>query len=937
MPSALSWPLASHFSTMLQNPQHAFRNAELKHLAIETDDRRQPRVWSGAFASVYKGSYANGRGSLAIRVFTSAAGERRERYNAIAAYLQGRRIEPLVGFTYADDGIRSASDGKYYPLVTMDWVPGETLLKWTARQCCENNKHALQRAAELWTQTIEQLAAAKVAHGDLQHANIMVTDAGKLDLKLVDYDCMCVPALVGRKNLEIGVDPYQHPERNDETPLSLHLDNYSALFILAALRALAAAPDLWQRFVEPTQYDKLLFRHEDLEDPKNSELLKAIKRSSDPEVPRLCEELLSLRKVHLDQVPALADVLFSYAKVESLLNARDFDKAVELVNRGHKPLSAAPAALQPRIRDAEERVKRLAELERAVAAGDERAMQQLYAPKLLDDFPRAQAAAAVAKLASQVIPVIEQLDRSHKAHDGRQLVRQWDSHQKLLQGRKSAAHFESEVRAWRERNQLCDTVLATLAHSDCDASALGAAWQKLFALGGHPDADAHRPQIERVLQRELAWSSFAQVSGTPSEIADAALAKAWNEPLFAGWKKAEAHRPRVKAAQQRLALLKTLEQITAQPPSIAVEEAIYQAAADLPTGYEHHFQSRTKLAHDRLHAVTHLKRALHDPVSDIAVAAAWQRLEQVDGQGLVSAHKRARAAVALERAAALHILKQIPPDYSIEQAPQQDPRLLSTWNDALLAECHDADPWRRAQTAARRRHEVLEQMKAAIASGDKMRVAELAGEDCLAGYPLPNEWARMAKGALAELRTLRHLLGTLKGHDLAGFREAFDASVLRRHAKEFAAYHSRIEEWVAAEMLTSRQLGLAPPLARKALVHEPGNNGTFRICWQWPEPRYSDRCIVALCRTLPRPGDDPRQLAALLRLPVDRKSFEEGGGNRVLHVEPDWLGCYVAVWAEIDAGFRSFVSEPLVLGRLEASGTKSPRHVGGGFFGGWLG
>ena len=917
---------------MLQNPQHAFRDADLKTVTIEKDGCRQPRAWSGAFATVYKGSYPNGRGSLAIRVFTSGASQRHERYTAIAAYLRGKRIEPLVGFSYVDDGIRSAGDGKYYPLITMEWVPGETLLKWTAKQCRDKNRGALQRAADLWIHTIEQLAAAKIAHGDLQHANVMVTSSGQL--KLVDYDCLCVPALVGRTNLEIGVDPYQHPERNHETPLSLHLDNYSALFILAALRALAAAPDLWQRFVDATQYDKLLFRREDLDDPGKSDLMKALKRSPDAEAARLCDELVALRRVGLDQVPRLDEVLFSYAKVESLLNARDFDKAVELIGRSRKPPSAAPAALGPRIRDAQERVKRLAELEQAVTAGDEKEMQRLYAPKLLDDFPRAQAAVAVARLAPQVIPAIELLDRSCKARDWRQFVRQWDAHEKLLRGRKSAARFEAEVRAWRERNQLCDTVLAILKRPDCDAAALDTSWRKLVALGGHPEAEPHRPQIERILQREFAWTSFAALPDTLSELADEALVKAWNEPLFAGWKKAEAHRPRVAAAVKRLEIVHELERLAALPTKVSTEDDLHRAATGLPAGYGLRLQSRLKMAHDRLHALGHLKRALHEPVSDLAVAEAWERLQQCDGQGLASSHTRSRALLAAERAAVLHILKQIPPDYPRERAPQNDPRLLSTWNDSLLAECHDADAWRAAYREALARRAVLEKMKLAIAAGDKMRVAELAAEDCLDGYPLPSDWARVAKGALAELRTLRHLLGTLKNHNRAGFRDAFDARVLRRHAQEFAAYQKQIEEWIAEDLLASPQLGLAPPLARKALVHEPGPNGTFRVCWQWPEPRYSEQCIVALCRNLPRRGDDPRQLASLIRLPVDRKSFEEGGGNRVLHAEPDWLGCYVAVWAMIDAGFHVFASEPLVLGRLETPAAKSPRH-GSGFFGGW--
>ncbi len=926
MPSALSWPLASHFSTMLQNPQHAFRDTGLKKVAIEKDGCRQPRAWSGAFATVYKGTYPSGGGSLAIRVFTSAASERRDRYNAIAAYLQGRKIAPLVGFTYADDGIRSASDGKYYPLVTMDWVPGETLLKWTMRQCHDKNKGALSRAAELWVQTIADLAAAKVAHGDLQHANIMVTGAG--ELKLVDYDCMCVPALVGRRNLEIGVDPYQHPERDHETPLSLNLDNYSALFILTALRALAAAPDLWQRFVEASQYDKLLFRREDLDDPKTSELMQALKRSGDPDVPRFCDELVALRRVHLEQVPRLDEVLFSYGKVESLLNARDFDAAVALIGRSGKPLTAAPAKLQPRLREAEQRVKRLTELERAVAAGDERGMQRLYDRKLLDDYPKAQQAVAVARLAGHVLPVVEQLERAHKAHDWRQLVRQWDTHEKLLRGRKSAEQFAAEAASWRQRNQVCDSVLALLKQPDCDAAALDAVWRQLVALGGHPETNNHRAQIERVLQRELAWTSFAAVSRTPSETHDAALIKAWNEPLFAGWKQAEAERPQFASAKKRLEIVAELERLAAQPAGMSNEEALFHAAGGLPAGYGLRLQPRIKLAHDRLHAMAHLKRALQDPISDLAVAAAWERLEQVQAQGLASSHTRARAMLAAERAALLHILKQIPPDYPIEQAPQQDPRLLSTWKDALLAECHDADPWRAAYQQAVARQAVIEQMRAAIAAGDKTRVAELAGESCLEGYPLPMDWARVAKGALADLRTLRHLLGTLKRKDSAAFWEAFDARVLERHKTEFAPYQPLISQWLA-EMLNAQQLGLAPPVARKALVHEPGNNGTYRTCWQWPEPRYSDVCFVALCRNLPRRGDDLTN--AVIRYRVDRKKFEEGGGNHILHVEPDWSGCYVAVWATVNTGFKTFTSEPLVLGRIETAAKPKPN--AGGFFG----
>src|SRR3954463_16496827 len=105
--AATSWPLASHFSTMLQNPRFAFRDPQLKLIGIDRDERNQPRAFAGSFANVYRGTFANGKGALAGRVFTSGAPARRERYQAISDFVGRRRIESLVGFTYTDDGVRS--------------------------------------------------------------------------------------------------------------------------------------------------------------------------------------------------------------------------------------------------------------------------------------------------------------------------------------------------------------------------------------------------------------------------------------------------------------------------------------------------------------------------------------------------------------------------------------------------------------------------------------------------------------------------------------------------------------------------------------------------------------------------------------------------------------------------------------------------------------
>ncbi len=284
----------------------------LQRCAVEKDVRGQPRPWSGAFAVVFKATDTQGLNPFAVRVFTTESPERRERYDHISAYLNRRRLNCLCAFEYRDSGIRSAGDGKWYPLILMEWVQGDTLFQWARARSREGNTRAFAEAAERWLGVAQDLEDAAVAHGDLQHANIMVDERGQL--KLVDYDCLCVPALVGRRNQELGVEPYQHPARNGSTLLSLDLDHFSELVIYTALRALAAAPDLWQRHVEATGYDKLLFRSADLRNPASSALCRELQGVHDTGVRQLVDCLCDLARSPMDRIPSLSQMASSCAK-----------------------------------------------------------------------------------------------------------------------------------------------------------------------------------------------------------------------------------------------------------------------------------------------------------------------------------------------------------------------------------------------------------------------------------------------------------------------------------------------------------------------------------------------------------------------------------------------------------------------------------------------
>lgn len=78
--------------------------------------------------------------------------------------------------------------------------------------------------------------------------------------------------------------------------------------IYLALRAMAAEPSLWQKHVESSAYDKLLFRSEDFVDPGGSALCRELMRSPDKVVRELTERLLALAGRQMQEVPALADL-----------------------------------------------------------------------------------------------------------------------------------------------------------------------------------------------------------------------------------------------------------------------------------------------------------------------------------------------------------------------------------------------------------------------------------------------------------------------------------------------------------------------------------------------------------------------------------------------------------------------------------------------------
>ena len=267
----MGWPGPADYNEALQNPKAAFRDPRLKDCAVETRPGK-PLPWprAGANAIVYR--LQNGAWSTAVRGFLAEPKPARQsRYQLVHSYLQKTKPKCTVDFGYKPDGIQV--NGRWLPVLTMEWVQGKTLGIWFREAVERQDSAAIKQMAHEWIKLICELRSHQIAHCDLQHGNIMVKDDRLL---LVDYDGMFVPTMdtgveEDRVAWEYGLPEYQHPERPGQL-LSSAIDDFSAWVILISLRAVADDLSLWHRMIGQGDKESLLFSKEDIKFPARSPL-----------------------------------------------------------------------------------------------------------------------------------------------------------------------------------------------------------------------------------------------------------------------------------------------------------------------------------------------------------------------------------------------------------------------------------------------------------------------------------------------------------------------------------------------------------------------------------------------------------------------------------------------------------------------------------------
>ncbi len=290
----MPWPSGQDFQTAIQHPTSAFGDADLRAGTPELTNLGLPKPRAGNFAVVYKIGCKDA--DYAVRFFQRDLPDREQRYAAISAFLAQAKLPYTVSFVYEQQGVRV--NGALYPMIRMEWVKGESLTTYVGRNL--RNPNALLALAQQWVEMTKTLAAAGMAHGDLQHGNVLVMPDGSI--KLIDYDGLFVPALAGKPSDELGQRNYQHPLRtaNDFGP---NLDHFSEWVIYVSLVALTLDPSLWERVHGGDEC--LLFRKADFEAPDQSAAFAAMEHSRDDQVQSLAAIFRSLLYLGVAQVPLL--------------------------------------------------------------------------------------------------------------------------------------------------------------------------------------------------------------------------------------------------------------------------------------------------------------------------------------------------------------------------------------------------------------------------------------------------------------------------------------------------------------------------------------------------------------------------------------------------------------------------------------------------------
>ena len=259
-------------------------------------------AYSGGFSIVFPVEVLSN--IYALRCWIADIGDAETRYKEISDYLKQCRLPYFVDFEYVPNGIMV--NGDKYPVTRMEWAEGETLCDFIKRNL--QDARCLKTAAVEFQKMVAVLHDHQISHGDLQDGNILLKRSGTdVEIKLIDYDSVFVPALRGQPDTIVGVPAYQHPQRiAGGGRANEKVDYFSELVIYLSLLSLVEKPDLWHQFGAAEK--RLLFKAEDFKNPDQSDVFRELENLS-LDVKQLASKLKEFCKQSVDQLEPLESVL----------------------------------------------------------------------------------------------------------------------------------------------------------------------------------------------------------------------------------------------------------------------------------------------------------------------------------------------------------------------------------------------------------------------------------------------------------------------------------------------------------------------------------------------------------------------------------------------------------------------------------------------------
>ena len=268
--SCKEFPSNADYTTIVKNLKAFIVNKDIQSGKPQYSKMKRLISYAGGYSKVFPVYIKNRK--IALRFWTANIEESQKRYQEIERYLKLKNLSYFVGFSYHNNSLKWKNDK--YPFISMDWIEGKTLNKYLDNNI--DNSDKVKKLAELFLEMVQSLHKNDIAHGDLQDGNILVIENGSnIELKLIDYDSLFVPKLRDFTIEIIGVEAYQHPNKNDMKKLNEKIDYFSELVIYLSLLVYAENSTLW----EQGQDQKLVFESKDFRDTQNSKIFNHLKNS----------------------------------------------------------------------------------------------------------------------------------------------------------------------------------------------------------------------------------------------------------------------------------------------------------------------------------------------------------------------------------------------------------------------------------------------------------------------------------------------------------------------------------------------------------------------------------------------------------------------------------------------------------------------------------